>query len=91
MNRRDHADVQLSRPPGGILQGNSSRDRILPWRAIAGGCSDAGRSTRLGRPPPGFTLSDDADLAFTSPDGATGLEQYMKSVAAKGLAHWKCR
>ncbi|MBR0961896.1 hypothetical protein [Bradyrhizobium japonicum] len=29
-------------------------------------------------PPPGFTLSDDADLAFTSPDGATRLEQYMK-------------
>ncbi|WP_439403526.1 hypothetical protein ACNJYA_02420 [Bradyrhizobium sp. DASA03068] len=29
-------------------------------------------------PPPGFTLSDDADLAFASPDGATRLEQYMK-------------
>ncbi len=29
-------------------------------------------------PPPGFTLSDDADLAFTSPDGATRFEQYMK-------------
>ncbi|WP_027577490.1 hypothetical protein [Bradyrhizobium sp. WSM1743] len=29
-------------------------------------------------PPPGFTLSDDADLAFTSPDGATKLEQYKK-------------
>ncbi|MBH5372728.1 hypothetical protein [Bradyrhizobium glycinis] len=29
-------------------------------------------------PPPGFTLSDDADLAFTSPDGAIRLEQYMK-------------
>jgi hypothetical protein len=29
-------------------------------------------------PPPGFTLSDDAELAFTSPDKATGIEQYMK-------------
>lgn len=30
------------------------------------------------RPPQGFTLSGDADLAFTSPDGATRLEQYVK-------------
>ncbi|UWU69414.1 hypothetical protein [Bradyrhizobium sp. NC92] len=29
-------------------------------------------------PPPGYILTDDADLAFTSPDGATRLEQYMK-------------
>jgi hypothetical protein len=29
-------------------------------------------------PPPGFILTDNADLAFTSPDGATKLEQYMK-------------
>ncbi|MET3912901.1 hypothetical protein ABID59_007275 [Bradyrhizobium sp. S3.3.6] len=29
-------------------------------------------------PPPGFVLTDNADLAFTSPDGATGIEQYMK-------------
>ncbi|WP_025032766.1 hypothetical protein [Bradyrhizobium sp. DOA9] len=29
-------------------------------------------------PPPGFKLSDDADFAFTSPDGATRLEQYVK-------------
>ncbi|MBB4424342.1 hypothetical protein GGD66_002888 [Bradyrhizobium sp. CIR48] len=29
-------------------------------------------------PPPGFVLTDNADLAFTSPDGATRLEQYMK-------------
>lgn len=29
-------------------------------------------------PPPGFILTDNADLAFTSPDGATRLEQYMK-------------
>lgn len=30
------------------------------------------------RPPAGFTLSGDADLAFTSPDGATRLEQYVR-------------
>ncbi len=29
-------------------------------------------------PPPGYVLTDNADLAFTSPDGATKLEQYMK-------------
>jgi hypothetical protein len=29
-------------------------------------------------PPPGFVLSERAELAFTSPDGATRLEQYMK-------------
>ncbi|WP_035686379.1 hypothetical protein [Bradyrhizobium sp. Cp5.3] len=29
-------------------------------------------------PPPGFVLTDNADLAFISPDGATKLEQYMK-------------
>jgi hypothetical protein len=29
-------------------------------------------------PPPGFVLTDNAELAFTSPDGATKLEQYMK-------------
>ncbi|WP_341511625.1 hypothetical protein [Bradyrhizobium sp. ISRA442] len=29
-------------------------------------------------PPPGFTLTDDAELAFTSPDGATKLEEYKK-------------
>jgi hypothetical protein len=29
-------------------------------------------------PPPGYVLTDNSDLAFTSPDGATKLEQYMK-------------
>lgn len=29
-------------------------------------------------PPPGFVLTNTAGLAFTSPDGATRLEQYMK-------------
>jgi hypothetical protein len=29
-------------------------------------------------PPPDYILTDNADLAFTSPDGATGIEQYMK-------------
>ncbi len=29
-------------------------------------------------PPQGFVLTDDTDLAFTSPDGATKLEQYTK-------------
>jgi hypothetical protein len=29
-------------------------------------------------PPPGFVLTDDADLAFTSPDKTTLIEQYKK-------------
>lgn len=29
-------------------------------------------------PPPDYILTDNADLAFTSPDGATKIEQYMK-------------
>jgi hypothetical protein len=29
-------------------------------------------------PPPGYVLTDNADLAFTSPDGATEIRQYMK-------------
>jgi hypothetical protein len=29
-------------------------------------------------PPPGYVLTDNADLAFTSPDGATEIKQYMK-------------
>lgn len=29
-------------------------------------------------PPPGYVLTDNPDLAFTSPDGATRIEQYMK-------------
>ena len=29
-------------------------------------------------PPPDYILTDNADLAFTSPDGATRIEQYMK-------------
>jgi hypothetical protein len=29
-------------------------------------------------PPPEYILTDNADLAFTSPDGATRIEQYMK-------------
>lgn len=29
-------------------------------------------------PPPGYVLTDNPDLAFTSPNGATRLEQYMK-------------
>lgn len=29
-------------------------------------------------PPPGFTFTDDAELAFTSPDKVTRIEQYMK-------------
>lgn len=29
-------------------------------------------------PPPDYVLTDNADLAFTSPDGATRIEQYMR-------------
>ncbi|WP_409997245.1 hypothetical protein [Bradyrhizobium cosmicum] len=36
-------------------------------------------------PPPGFVLTDNADLAFTSPDGATGIEQYKKETEDSDL------
>lgn len=51
--------------------------RRAPWLALALTLAASGALAGSG-PPPGFTLSDDADLGFTSPDGATKLEQYMK-------------
>ena len=45
--------------------------RAAPWLVLALTLAASG-------PPPGFVLTDNADLAFTSPDGATKLEQYMK-------------
>jgi len=51
--------------------------RTARWLALALMLAAAPALAASG-PPPGFTLTDDADLAFTSPDGATRLEQYMK-------------
>jgi len=51
--------------------------RRAPWLALALVLA-ASPALAASGPPPGFVLTDDADLAFTSPDGATRLEQYMK-------------
>ncbi|WP_245328997.1 hypothetical protein [Bradyrhizobium centrolobii] len=40
-------------------------------------------------PPPGFTLTDNADLAFTSPDSVTKLEQYMKETPDDFDVKWQ--
>lgn len=51
--------------------------RTAPWLALALTLA-ASPALAASGPPPGFVLTDNADLAFTSPDGATRLEQYMK-------------
>jgi len=51
--------------------------RAAPWLALALTLAAAQAAAASG-PPQGFVLTDDADLAFTSPDGATKLEQYVK-------------
>jgi hypothetical protein len=51
--------------------------RPAPFLALALTLATAPALAASG-PPPGFILTDNADLAFTSPDGATKLEQYMK-------------
>ena len=51
--------------------------RAAPWLALVLTLAAAPAAAGSG-PPPGFVLTDDADLAFTSPDGATKLEQYTK-------------
>ncbi|MCP3396059.1 hypothetical protein [Bradyrhizobium sp. CCGB20] len=51
--------------------------RPAPWLALALTLAAAPALAGSG-PPPGFVLSDNADLAFTSPDKATGIEQYKK-------------
>ncbi|SFJ00316.1 hypothetical protein [Bradyrhizobium sp. Gha] len=51
--------------------------RTAPWLALAFTLA-ASPALAASGPPPGFVLTDNADLAFTSPDGATRLEQYMK-------------
>ena len=51
--------------------------RAAPWLALALTLA-ASPALAASGPPPGFVLTDNADLAFTSPDGATKLEQYMK-------------
>jgi hypothetical protein len=55
--------------------------RPAPWLALALTLAPsfaAAPALAASGPPPGFVLTDNADLAFTSPDGATKLEQYMK-------------
>lgn len=49
--------------------------RTAPWLALALTLA-ASPALAASGPPPGFVLTDNADLAFTSPDGR--LEQYMK-------------
>ncbi|MBR0845834.1 hypothetical protein JQ607_37060 [Bradyrhizobium liaoningense] len=51
--------------------------RAAPWLVFALLLAASPAPAASG-PPPGFVLTDNADLAFTSPDGATKLEQYMK-------------
>ena len=51
--------------------------RPAPWLALALTFIACPALAASG-PPPGYVLTDNADLAFTSPDGATRIEQYMK-------------
>ena len=51
--------------------------RAASWLALALTLAAAPALAASG-PPAGFVLTDNADLAFTSPDGTTKLEQYMK-------------
>ena len=51
--------------------------RPAPWLALALTLAAVPARAASG-PPPDYILTDNADLAFTSPDGATKLEQYMK-------------
>ncbi|WP_375311597.1 hypothetical protein WHZ77_32060 [Bradyrhizobium sp. A5] len=51
--------------------------RTAPWLALALTLA-ASPALAASGPPPDYVLTDKADLAFTSPDGATGIEQYMR-------------
>lgn len=65
---------------GGYSLGNFTMTgfyRAAPWLALALTLAATPALAASG-PPPGFVLTDNADLAFSSPDGATRLEQYMK-------------
>lgn len=80
MNRCCPAAVQWARPQRGIYFKDfpvTGFCRPAPWLALALLLAAAPARAASG-PPPGFVLTDDADLAFTSPDGTTRLEQYMK-------------
>lgn len=80
MNRRCPAAVQWARPQRGIYFKDfpvTTFCRPAPWLALALLLATSPALAASG-PPPGFVLTDNADLAFTSPDGATKLEQYMK-------------
>jgi hypothetical protein len=80
MNRRGPGGVQWARPQCGIsfkdipVTTFCSRARWLALALILA----ASPALAASGPPPGYVLTDDADLAFTSPDGATKIEQYMK-------------
>jgi hypothetical protein len=55
--------------------------RIAPFLALALTLAlalAASPALAASGPPPGFVLNERPELAFTSPDGATRLEQYMK-------------
>lgn len=51
--------------------------RPAQWLALVLTLAASPASAAAG-PPPGFTLSDNTDLAFTSPDRATKIEQYKR-------------
>ena len=80
MNRQGPAGVQCGKPPRGAFFEDFSVTalfRTAPWLALVLMVA-ASPALAASGPPPGFALTDNADLAFTSPDGATGIEQYMK-------------
>ena len=55
--------------------------RTAPWLALAFTLAASPALAGSG-PPPGYILTDNADLAFTSPDGATKLEQLDENLGA---------
>src|SRR3954452_13669470 len=83
MNRRTPACVKCSRPHRGIFSRNCPVNafcRPAQWPVGLVLALTIGVTPGLAAsgPPPDYILTDNADLAFTSPDGATGIEQYMK-------------
>ena len=50
--------------------------RAAPWLALV--LMLASPALAASGPPPGYILTDNPGLSFTSPDGATKIEQYMK-------------
>nr|WP_249813020.1 hypothetical protein [Bradyrhizobium sp. 141] len=84
MNRRYAAGVKSPRPHRRNFRGIfpvSAFRRLAQWLALVLTLA-ASPALAASGPPPGFVLSDDAELAFTSPDGAIRLEQYMRDGGA---------